>query len=166
MALVRGFKVVPKFQLRGPPFCGEDCERFLVEAVGKEWRVPPRGLLWQLVHPETSSLMEGQLRKIGIVTKQLTVSADKRIGALQDILRRGRCVALWVRTSPSIPIAAHIVVAAGYDGAGTYYIMDDRKGSAHDSDLPVGNARWAESKLFSMWQDYAWSDDATMLWLS
>ncbi|MDO8624247.1 MAG: hypothetical protein Q7R54_02730 [bacterium] len=44
--------------------------------------------------------------------------------------------------------------------------MDDRKGSAHDSDLPVGNARWAESKLFSMWQDYAWSDDATMLWLS
>ncbi len=147
---------VPDFVLRHPPFCGEDCERFVATRLGKPVDlIPRRGLAWQLFHPEFPKMMKAGLGEFGILTEIHRVSLADRL----EFLRRNadKPIAIWVRTNPTATVAAHIVVIAGFED-GLYFVMDDRIPNvrAYSPVLAIGNAAWSEEYLLSVWRGASW----------
>ena len=142
---------VPNFKLRGIPYCGEDCERFMVEAFGKEWNLPPRSLLWQLFHPETVSQMMKGLQGMGLNPVSERVLVEDRVRWLNETLVREQLIVLWVCSKIRIP-GAHVVVISNLKYNGGNCVMDDREGKlAHTPPLPIGNTIWSKGKLLSDW---------------
>jgi hypothetical protein len=173
VALVKGFVKIPNAELDMVPFCGADNERALVQAAGKEDRIPHRkGLLWwfwQLVHPELPVAMQHQLEKYGYTSKREYVLLDDRLDSLHERLAR-TSVVIWIRQNDWMPIALHMVTVLGYDPeTKKYLVMNDQKHErckrSYTPGLPAGNVVWDEEKLLRRWCNASWRKNAVLLWL-
>lgn len=167
MAIVRGFKHVPQFRLRHPPFCEEDCSRSLAFAAGREYIDHNHGILWKSVRPGVPWLMKRHLKQVGLDSSCSRVPYNYRIPALQEVLRGGQSAALWVQAHAPLPVADHIITVGAYDTERSrYWAMDDRVGEfAYDPAFPIGNVELSEEQLLRMWQDLPWRSSVVMLTL-
>jgi len=155
MALIKGFVRVPRFELAGPPWCGRDCERCLVEAAGLQADFPPKiPFALQLFRPESRFVMRMHFESLGINLASWRIPLADRMNHLCAHLERGQAVAIWIRLRERSPVAVHSIIVLAYDPSSRrLLVMDNRKrGSANDEHFPVGNDEWSEAKLLALWK--------------
>ena len=167
MALVQGYRAVPEFKSRKPPYCGEDTGRFKREARGENYTLAPSAFLWQIFHPELRSQMRTRFAQMDQKVKSLRVPLDARLETLHDVLKSRRTATIWIRTYWFIPISAHVVEIAGMETESrVYYGFDDMVGTeAHRPDLPIGNTSWTEEELLKVWRGGWVTGTAAIAWI-